>query len=1050
VFSLKFIADFHIHSHYSIATSKKLIPEYLEYWARLKGINIIGTGDCIHPGWQKELAQKLEPADNGMFRLKEEYKLEESKKLKHEFIPDEIYFILTGELSSIYKRDGKVRKVHNICIFPDMESLLYVQKKLSDIGNITSDGRPILGLDSRELLAMMLESSPLSFVIPAHIWTPWFSVLGSKSGFDSIEECYGDLTKEIFAVETGLSSDPEMNWHCSFLDAFRLVSNSDAHSPEKLGREANLFDTELSYEAIYNALKYDRGFVGTIEFYPEEGKYHLDGHRNCGIVWDPMETAMHKGICPVCGKEVTKGVMYRVAELSDRDNVPDALKKDFYSITQLPDLLTEIMQKGNFSKILMNEYFRLIKNLGSEFHIFMDSNLADIKAIGGELLAEGIRRLRNGEVYLEGGYDGEFGVVKVFEEGEINSFASSSSLFSLDFKEKNLPKKNHANFDVALFKKMISENSSLNNSSLNIEEKLNEEKINIEERFSKKDFKLIYTDEQRLAIEHCGPSVVIAGPGTGKTFLITEKVKELIIKGSDPSQIAVLTFSNRAANELRERIGRDLFYDKIQISTMHSLGYKIIKDNAANFGIGENFLIITDRERAALIKEIFNLTQSRAEALLKNISAYKQGIDVDLDEEIFRLYNKSLIDRNFIDIDDLIYLPVLYFAINDQFSIYIKSLYRHLLVDEFQDINYMQYRFIMNFVNHKDFDICVIGDPDQSIYAFRGAGAEFFRHFKISFPFAKEFILQKSFRCSSIILKAAGQVLQKDEFLASDRKGVKIVVNESQSERSEADWIATEIERLVGGVRSFSIDSGISDGSGESMGFGDFAVLCRSTFMFESIIEAFKNHGIAYKIAGNKPFYEYEPYIFAVQQIRDAILGLSKDSVLKLKPLIENMTVYDLFIHLLNEYGAPFDLQRISLFFDGIKTYEDFMVKVTLSNAHDDYVPDFEAVSLLTIHASKGLEFDTVFIPGCEEGIVPFNLFGSKNFDIEEERRIFYVGLTRAKRNLYLSYSKKRNFKGRNLELKKSSFIDLIEKDIINNQKRESKIKKDDIQLDLF
>ncbi|HOQ12457.1 MAG TPA: endonuclease Q family protein, partial [Spirochaetota bacterium] len=203
---MKFIADFHIHSHFSMATSSKLTPEHLEYWARLKGINVIGTGDCIHPGWQQELSQKLYPADNGLFVLKDEYKLPESRALKGDFIPHEVYFMLTGEISSIYKKDGLVRKVHNICVFPDMDSLLKVQSRLADIGNITSDGRPILGLDSRDLLEIVLNSGKRAFVIPAHIWTPWFSVLGSKSGFDSISHCYGDLVDEIFAVETGLSS----------------------------------------------------------------------------------------------------------------------------------------------------------------------------------------------------------------------------------------------------------------------------------------------------------------------------------------------------------------------------------------------------------------------------------------------------------------------------------------------------------------------------------------------------------------------------------------------------------------------------------------------------------------------------------------------------------------------------------------------------------------------------------------------------------------------------------------------------------------------------
>jgi uncharacterized protein (TIGR00375 family) len=424
---LKFIADLHIHSHFSVATSGTLVPEHLEYWARLKGIDVLGTGDCVHPGWFDELGKKLEPAGNGLMRLKSEYRLEESRYCSGEHMPREVYFVLTGEISNIYKKNGKVRKVHNLCVFPDFDAVKKVQARLDRMGNIRSDGRPILGLDSKILLEMVLESSDQSFLIPCHIWTPWFSVLGSKSGFDSIEECYDDLTKHIFALETGLSSDPAMNRSCGILDRFSLVSNSDAHSPEKLGREANIFDTELSYAAMFRALKEDDGFLGTIEFFPQEGKYHYDGHRKCGIRWDPLETVRHRGICTKCGKPVTRGVMYRVAELADRKDLPGNEEICFYSITPLPDLLAEVMgQKSGKSGRVMKEYHRLIGSLGSEFHILLDAPLEEIQEGGGELLAEGIRRLRKGEVIIEEGFDGEFGRIKVFRPGEAKTFTGAS------------------------------------------------------------------------------------------------------------------------------------------------------------------------------------------------------------------------------------------------------------------------------------------------------------------------------------------------------------------------------------------------------------------------------------------------------------------------------------------------------------------------------------------------------------------------------------------------------------------------------------------------
>jgi PHP family Zn ribbon phosphoesterase len=329
---MKFIADLHIHSHYSIATSKQLVPEYLDYWARRKGITVVGTGDITHPGWLEELKEKVTEPEPGLFRLKDQYRLDGSAEPTDRTAPSylstptvppgaQVRFLLTGEISSIYKRGEKVRKVHNIVLLPGFEAAETMQKKLDAVGNITSDGRPILGLDSRDVMEIVLSSSDDAALIPAHIWTPWFSALGSKSGFDTIEECYDDLSDQIFAVETGLSSDPPMNWVCRFLDRYTIISNSDAHSPEKLGREANLFDTELSYPAVLEAMQSgDDRFLGTVEFFPQEGKYHYDGHRKCGVRWDPLETVRRGGICPVCGKKVTVGVTNRVAQLADRDD----------------------------------------------------------------------------------------------------------------------------------------------------------------------------------------------------------------------------------------------------------------------------------------------------------------------------------------------------------------------------------------------------------------------------------------------------------------------------------------------------------------------------------------------------------------------------------------------------------------------------------------------------------------------------------------------------------------------------------------------------------
>lgn len=414
---MRFIADFHIHSHFSIATSKKLMPEYLDYWAKIKGIQVVGVGDCVHPGWWDELQEKLEPAGNGLYRLKKEYGL--AAPLPKGVEGQDVYFLLTTEISGIYKKHGKVRKVHSVCVFPDLDVVSRMQSKLEKIGNIRSDGRPILGLDAKDLLEMVLESNSHSYLIPAHIWTPWFSVLGAKSGYDSIEECFEELTPHIFALETGLSSDPPMNRLCSFLDRFRLVSNSDAHSPEKLGREANIFDTDLSYQGILDSLKYDHGFEGTIEFFPQEGKYHCAGHRKCQVCLSLEDVRTHGVICSVCGKPLTAGVCDRVAELADRIT-PIETKQKFYSITALPSLIAEMLGvKNSASKKVQKRYFEMLEGLGTEFDILLFKPLDELAAVGGELFARGVERLRTGDVQITDGYDGEFGKIRVFSDEEL-------------------------------------------------------------------------------------------------------------------------------------------------------------------------------------------------------------------------------------------------------------------------------------------------------------------------------------------------------------------------------------------------------------------------------------------------------------------------------------------------------------------------------------------------------------------------------------------------------------------------------------------------------
>ena len=410
---MNFYTDLHIHSKYSRATSKNLTLEELAIWAKKKGLSLIGTGDFTHPAWFEEIKQKLIPSDDGTFRLKPEIEKEINASVK---------FMLTVEISTIYKKWGKTRKVHHVVFVPNLKTAEIFRNKLDAIGNIKSDGRPILGLDSRNLLEIVLESGENSYIIPAHIWTPWFSVLGSKSGFDSIEDCYGDLSEHIFALETGLSSDPEMNWRVSKLDKYRLVSNSDAHSASKLAREATVFDIDPNYYSIMNALKTGEGYVGTVEFFPEEGKYHEDGHRKCNICMSAEETQKHNGICPVCGKPMTIGVSYRVNELADKKDLkilPKTAGK-VYSLIPLQEIISEIMQVSASSKSVCNEYEKLINKFGTELSILQDIPTDEISKTS-EILAEAIARLRKGQVIKQAGYDGEYGVIKLFNPNELSN-----------------------------------------------------------------------------------------------------------------------------------------------------------------------------------------------------------------------------------------------------------------------------------------------------------------------------------------------------------------------------------------------------------------------------------------------------------------------------------------------------------------------------------------------------------------------------------------------------------------------------------------------------
>lgn len=428
---MRMVADLHIHSRFSRATSKNLTLEELYRWSQLKGVTVLATGDFTHPGWFKEIQERLQPAEEGFFELKRQYAQPAEARVPPA-CRGPVRFVLGVEISSIYKKGGRVRKVHSLVFAPSFEAAEKINKKLAMIGNLHSDGRPILGLGAKELLAILLEISPQAYLIPAHAWTPHFAVFGSESGFDSLEECFDELTPHIFAIETGLSSDPLMNWRLSALDKVALISNSDAHSPQKLAREANILDAEFSYAGLFDAFRWrdPKRFLKTLEFFPEEGKYHFDGHRNCQTRLEPQETMKRQGLCPSCRKPVTVGVLHRVEKLADRREGfrrPGAVS--YESLVPLPEVLSQILQCGVASKRVDGEYFKLLSLFGNELYILRELPAATLRERGFSLLAKALERMRRGDVQVTPGYDGEYGIINVIGQDDFNAVEKQPSLF---------------------------------------------------------------------------------------------------------------------------------------------------------------------------------------------------------------------------------------------------------------------------------------------------------------------------------------------------------------------------------------------------------------------------------------------------------------------------------------------------------------------------------------------------------------------------------------------------------------------------------------------
>ena len=1006
------IADLHIHSRYSRATSGDCDAPHLDLWARNKGIQLVGTGDFTHPKWREELSEMLTEDGEGLYRLKDEYTLPCG-------VPgaEAPRFILSGEISTIYKRDGKTRKVHHVFLLPSLQAAEEVAHRLEAVGNLHSDGRPILGLDSRELLQTVWEACPEAVYIPAHIWTPHFSLFGAFSGFDTMEECFGDLTPCIHALETGLSSDPPMNRRLSALDGHVLVSNSDAHSPARLGREANLLSCPMSFSALKRALETGEGFDGTIEFYPEEGKYHLDGHRACHCRLEPSETRRLDGRCPVCGRKLTIGVLNRVEQLADRE-APERLDQPFESLMPLPELIGECLGASAESKKTQRAYFDLLGKLGSEFAILRSVSIADMEAAGGFLMGEALRRLRSGQVRRLGGYDGEYGVIRLFDPGEKETLLGQTTLLSaLPRTEKKpepppqaAPKEKEAEAPLS----SMAPNS-----------------------------------RQQSAIEAEEDCVaVIAGPGTGKTGTLIQRIAWLIEeKHVSPREITAVTFTRQAAREMTERLEKRFGKKALRGLTVGTF-------HAVCLGLIEKKPLITPaqaREKIAPLLQELELRLTPAEAL-SLISAAKNGLEAkDLPAGLMEAYQQALSEDGYRDLDDVLL---------DALKMPADSLpmFHYLLVDEYQDINGVQRALVAHW--SQGHHLFVIGDPDQSIYGFRGAAADCFDRLLAEHPGARKIRLELNYRSTPAIVESALRVIQNNPggeraLKAARPEGPRVRLVRLGDEFSQGVWIAKEIARLTGGVDMLEAQAG--EGERGRRAFSEIAVLCRTRRQLEQIASCLRHDSIPCEISGRGDFLESEkaqallgffeallepentlalgsalkglwhcpPGLIqrvqteivqrdalktgAFRQALSAFDALSPflSAVEQLLPLLRKEKPRKLLEALARAAGlrgreveallntAVFSAD-MPAFLDTLRLGEEGDVR-RLSGGKPS-----GAVRLMTLHAAKGLEFPTVILAGVDKGRLPLQR-AKEAVSPEEERRLFFVGITRAREELILT-----------------------------------------------
>ena len=1118
----EFLADLHIHSRFSRATSRKLNLPLLAAWARLKGITVLGTGDFTHPRWRDELRDGLiMDEDSGLYVLKKPGEvaaalpelpvegLGGSLAAPREALEDRtgraavpVHFMLQGEISSIYKRGGKVRKVHNLVFMPTLEAADAFCLRLGELGNLHSDGRPILGLDSRDLLELVLEAHPQAFLIPAHIWTPWFSLFGSKSGFDRLEDCYGDLASEIFALETGLSSDPAMNRLWSALDGYLLVSNSDAHSGENLGREANVFAGAVSYAGMLRALKTpeqarDTVFRGTLEFFPEEGKYHMDGHRKCDVVLSPKETQELGGICPVCGGPLTVGVFSRVMELADRnepvyqhgDGPEGSEGGGFVSLVPLAEVLGEILGVGSKTRKVSDMYAAALERFGPELSVLRDVPEVELARFFPPL-GEAVGRMRRGEVHLQGGYDGEYGVVRMFTDRELDDIVRSSGIpgrkkggshalglvlpgtpekkdrpggrAKAAAKREDAPDALDPDEDFTffsedgepLFEDQAKKEEAPKRASTAGRVRQAEEAPSPAPAPALAPLPEALTPEQERAVgAGPGPVLVLAGPGTGKTRTLIARILHLLDEGIGSRRILAVTFTRRAASEMDARLSAALASGSPlpRTDTLHALALELWHKTHADVPV---LLSEEDARRVFAEAGPEESPQTLREAW-QAVNLARERLEPP-PEQFAELAGRYVAQKSAWNLAD--YTDLLEFWLEQIAGGLFTSPWGHVLVDEVQDLSPLQLTLLRSLFPTSGEGFFGIGDPDQSIYGFRGAHGQCLEFFRAAWPGLECIRLTRNYRSRGGILEAAHGVLGAQASggplvpARSETAGIHLF--SAPSAEAEAAWIADRVAELIGlGSHTLADAMGASaapHGKEADHSPGEIAVLVRAHALAPLYRKALDRVGVPVSEPSGDAFWADERValilraagrmlgIAVAEEEQDHTIPVCPDKVLANGPL--GVAAY------LAAF-PPFDERfwQSKAFRAMVKAYTEnsgwsgLITWISLQNELELVRAKGERVQVISMHAAKGLEFRTVFLPALEDGLAPFagpdlltGKFLEKSADADpyrgeaEERRLLYVGLTRAKDFLYLSHAARRILYGRELRLKPSRFLEAV------------------------